>query len=347
MSAAFKPRSLHLVIQHGPGLARLDRQLDACRAVLHHHHADPGATRVHALTGVAFRNYAFHPDDNHAWRQAVANREWDAQDLVADNFGAFESLGEVTGWEPRAYAALSVVEQLQLADFELRAGRPLVAHFADGSLGWLVGLSTGDVRIGPPTPTLVGQDRSIVWDNLEALRTQASPIKMLVALRPYDDRGPVSRQHALQVELLRFALAHAHSGKEIWAAGDAMVSSGLRAWETRADLLANRWNHTDAEGMVWWSHHLEQLATARQHAAAALQQWASAATDDPSWARVPGDHTALAQAAACYLQQAGHLLALVVTPVTTPTDRAVQADVMRALRVLDVEAVAALRAAVG
>lgn len=232
---------------------------------------DPHAAMV--ISGVAFRHYFFTPNENHAWLVEYPGQYWREDSLGVENYGMHEALMGHTGWSIRRWNALKGKELVALLRIEQQEGRwlriqPSSTHpfgFIEDFEASRAGL-TMTVRHGEHEATLAHPD-------LASLDDFAAELPELLTLRKEPGEIPASRRHALTGDVLRWAVAHYESRKEIIYEADAFYATGWRAWEELQALVVSLHTETlddrdNARGLAFVQAHLQELALARDAAAA-------------------------------------------------------------------------------
>jgi hypothetical protein len=275
--------TLVLLPDSGPGLWAWARPLARLLA--------PGAEEVAlGLGGLGFSCHAFSPEDNHAWRTVYPERRWLDALWQVDHFGVLESWAAHYGRSLALRTGLMRVEQAALCQLSAREGWPLLAQSA-GRWGWV----GEDPTSGEALDAIQTQGVSIALDRVQC----EGPLDTLIAIRPSPHPASLSTRHLLQREVLRFALQHAQTGREIAQDHDVFVASGVRAWSVMRSRLAEA--EGDAEGMghvrMWGAVQRD----ARRAAESMLAAWARGLDQgEEAWAPVPGGPGALARAAICW-----------------------------------------------
>lgn len=236
---------------------------------------DEDTARV--LSGVAFRTYFLTPDDNHAYRTAIADREWAWGSLDIENYGIVESLAVHFDRDLRIYPLPRPADAIALARHEFEAGRPIVGRLAGAVPEHVVvtGLRGPNGEWAAPDCDGLGDEEVETIADLSAFAENRRLVEM-VTVRPSPTPIPAKRRSMLQEDVLSFAGRHARSRKELHYGHELFYASGLRAWEVAADLLSERWREDDAaEFERFWCAWVRALRDGRAAVARVLAHWAS------------------------------------------------------------------------
>ena len=247
--------------------------------------ADLDELRV--LSGVAFRAYQLTPDDNHAYREVISEREWSWGSVSMENYGVVESLGVHLRRDFRFWRTPRPVDLLAVLKHELSAGRGALGCIAGEEREW-VWIHDLDGRQGlleaPPLPhagtgsaPATNASGTLEIASLESFDDDAPVLlDVVLTVRPGVDEIPESRARALRDDVLRFAGRHATSRRELNFQEELFYASGLRAYAVSAELLTDRWVAAESAAFrVFWRTWLRDLREGRRSAARVFGAWSA------------------------------------------------------------------------
>lgn len=243
------------------------------------------------LSGAGVRAYQLDPADNYAFDLELPGVEYRADALDVDNYGALEALGGYWGVGPRRYPSPSLAELVQLCRHELGEGRGVVLDRRGAAVRFrrVVG-----VQVGAAPSELPPDVAASAVETLEYDLTQAPPPPSAVdaawVIRPDPMPGPASRWHALQRDLLRFALEHHGRKFELVHDAELFYATGRRAIARSRTLVAGTERATAqpelrAYLVTWLLEHAQSYAMGAEGCA----EWAAAVDQgDPAWVNPDG-----------------------------------------------------------
>ena len=225
------------------------------------------------LGGAAFRHYFFTPDDNHAWLVEYPGEHWREDSLDMDNYGLFEAVQGHTGWSARRWSVLRGPELVTLLRHESNEARLVAIEGTAVSKAGLIERFDAS-REGL---TLHVSNGEASWElrhsDLTTLDDFVAQLVPLRTLRKEPSEIPASRRHALTSDVLRWAVRHWTSRREIRYDVEAYYATGTRAWTLLEDFARSLETHdafADADPEVAETYvrtHLQELSVARRSAA--------------------------------------------------------------------------------
>lgn len=230
------------------------------------------------LSGVAFRAYFLTPDDNHAYRTAIDDREWAWSSLDVENYGVVESLAAHLEQDVRVYPIGRAADLIALAKFEIAAGRTPIGRLAGEVPEHVVvtGLRTPSATFELDPGVAPGDvERVPIADPGAPVNAIAPHLAEVVTIRPPTSPIPETRRRMLRDDVMQFASRHSRSRKELHHAQELFYASGLRAWSVAAELLTERWQEKDVEEFErFWAAWTSDARAGRAAAARVFARWA-------------------------------------------------------------------------